>query len=162
MQPDLRIPSAAVILDFCLFFQWFSIKYHMYGNRRQSGKNQSKQNLRFLCWESSHCCAVEMNPINSHKDVDSIPGLGPWVVVWVTRRWGSDCMLLRLWRRLAGLAPNGPLTWELPYASGVALKRKKENYVEKWITTGTLPQKPLAWFIPIYLKSLNRSLPISI
>ena len=27
----------------------------------------------------------------------------------------------------AGAAPSGPLAWELPYAVGVALKRKKLN-----------------------------------
>jgi len=32
-----------------------------------------------------------------------------------------------LWHRPAVAAPIGPLAWELPYAAGVALKRKKEK-----------------------------------
>ena len=38
---------------------------------------------------------------------------------------GSDPKLLWLWLRLAAAAPIGSLAWELPYAAGVALKRKK-------------------------------------
>ena len=30
-----------------------------------------------------------------------------------------------LWHRPAAVAPIGPLTWELPYAAGVAVKREK-------------------------------------
>ena len=40
----------------------------------------------------------------------------------VGRRHGLDPLLLRLWCRLATIAPMRPLTWELPYA---ALKRQK-------------------------------------
>ena len=36
--------------------------------------------------------------------------------------------LLWLWRKLAAAAPIRPLAWELPYAMGVALERKKEIY----------------------------------
>ena len=35
--------------------------------------------------------------------------------------------LLWMWCRPAATAPIGPFTWELPYAAGVALKRKKIN-----------------------------------
>jgi len=41
----------------------------------------------------------------------------------VGRRRGSDPTLLWLWCRLEAAAPIQPLTWELPYATGVALKR---------------------------------------
>ena len=34
---------------------------------------------------------------------------------------------LWLWCRLAGVAPLQPLAWELPYAAGVALKKKKKQ-----------------------------------
>ena len=34
--------------------------------------------------------------------------------------------MLWLWSRLAAAAPTRPLAWELPYAGGVALKRKKK------------------------------------
>ena len=38
-------------------------------------------------------------------------------------RRGLDLALLWLWRRPVATAPIGPLAWEPPYASGVALKR---------------------------------------
>ena len=34
---------------------------------------------------------------------------------------------LWLWRRPVAIAPIGPLAWELPYAAGAALKRKKNK-----------------------------------
>ena len=43
------------------------------------------------------------------------------------RRRGSGPALLWLWYRPAAAAPFGSLTWEPPYAMGVALKRKKEK-----------------------------------
>jgi len=44
----------------------------------------------------------------------------------VGHRHGSDPTLLWLWYRPAA-ALIQPLAWELPYASGVALKRKKKE-----------------------------------
>ena len=41
------------------------------------------------------------------------------------RRCGSDPALLRLWCRPAAAAPIRLLAWELPYASGAALKGQK-------------------------------------
>ena len=35
-------------------------------------------------------------------------------------------MLLWLWYRPAAAAPIQPLAWELPYAAGAAVKRKKK------------------------------------
>ena len=46
------------------------------------------------------------------------------VVGW---RWDSDPVLLWLGYRSAGVAPFWLLAWELPYATGVALKRKKKK-----------------------------------
>ena len=40
---------------------------------------------------------------------------------------GSDPALLWLWRKLAAVAPIGPLAWEPPNATGVALKKKKKK-----------------------------------
>ena len=40
---------------------------------------------------------------------------------------GLDSELLWLWRRSAGAAPILTLAWELPYASDVALKKKKKK-----------------------------------
>ena len=34
-----------------------------------------------------------------------------------------------LWHRLAAVAPIRPLAWELPYAMGAALKRKKKKRI---------------------------------
>ena len=39
---------------------------------------------------------------------------------------GSDPELLWLWRRTAAVAPIQPLAWELPYATGAALKSKNK------------------------------------
>ena len=41
-------------------------------------------------------------------------------------RCGSDLVPLWLWCSTAAAAPTGPLTWELPYATCVAIKIKKQ------------------------------------
>ena len=41
-------------------------------------------------------------------------------------------LLLWLWQRQASVAPIGPLAWESPYATGVALNSKKEIQTEDW------------------------------
>ena len=38
-------------------------------------------------------------------------------------RCGSEPVSLWLWRRLAAVAPIGPLAWEPPYAADVALEK---------------------------------------
>ena len=42
-------------------------------------------------------------------------------------------MLLWLWYRLAAAATIRPLAWERPYATGVALIRKKEDF-PSWLS----------------------------
>ena len=42
-------------------------------------------------------------------------------------RRGLNLMWLWLWRRPVAVTLIGPLAWELPYAKGVALKRKKKK-----------------------------------
>ena len=42
-------------------------------------------------------------------------------------------MLLWLWRKLVPTALIGPLAWELPDATGVALKRQKKIKINKYI-----------------------------
>ena len=46
---------------------------------------------------------------------------------YVGLRCGSDPVLLWLWCRPAATGPIGPLAWEPPYATGVALKRPKKK-----------------------------------
>ena len=47
----------------------------------------------------------------------------------VGQRHGSDLALLWLWHRAAATAPIGPLAWEPPHATGVALEIQKEKKV---------------------------------
>ena len=52
----------------------------------------------------------------------------------VGRRCGLDSKLLWLWCRPAAVAPIKPLAWEPPYASGAALKKKKEKTEKQKLT----------------------------
>ena len=45
----------------------------------------------------------------------------------VGNRHSLDPVLLWLWCRPAAATPIQPLAWELPYAEGVALKKKKSK-----------------------------------
>ena len=45
----------------------------------------------------------------------------------VSHRWDSDLALLWLWQRVAAAAQIRPLAWELPYAVGSILKKKKKT-----------------------------------
>ena len=46
----------------------------------------------------------------------------------VGHRWGLDLALLWLWCTLAATALIQPLAWELPYVTGVALKKDKNFF----------------------------------
>ena len=65
--------------------------------------------------------------------VQSIPGLTQWLgssiaaSCGIDSKCGLDPALLWLWHRSAAAAPVRPLARELPYASGAALKGKKEE-----------------------------------
>ena len=78
---------------------------------------------------SFHCGTAEMNLTSTHEDVGLIHGLA--VSCGVGHRHGSDPALLWLWHRPAAAAPVQPLAWELPYATGAALKKKKKGLIGK-------------------------------
>ena len=71
------------------------------------------------------------NPTRIHEDVGSLASLSG-LRIWhccelcVGHRFDLDLMLLWLWCRLAAVAPIRPLTWEPPYALGVALEKDKK------------------------------------
>ena len=56
-------------------------------------------------------------------------GLGSGVAVscGVVHRCSSDPALLWLWCRPAAAAPIQPLSWELPYAAHVALRKRERD-----------------------------------
>ena len=78
-----------------------------------------------------------MNSTCIHEDSGLNPGLDQWVGDFsvavscgVGCKCGSDPVLLWLWCRLAAIAPIRPQAWELPYATGAALKSKKKGCLQ--------------------------------
>ena len=74
---------------------------------------------------------METNLTRNLEASGSIPGLTQWVKDAVScsvgHRQGLDLVLLRLWCRLAAVAPIRPIAWEPSYAMGAALKMTKKK-----------------------------------
>ena len=91
------------------------------------------QNLKKR-YRSSHYGSAVMNTTSIHEDMDLIPGLTQWVkdlvllwdVVWVAdEAWILRCCSCGIgWQFVALIQP---LASDLPYAMGVALKKKIQN-----------------------------------
>ena len=72
----------------------------------------------------------------------------------VGRRCGSDPVLLWLWCMPAAAALIRPLAWKLPYATGAALKKKKETKKQDCpgFGKGGRTQKDLVSGVPVVAK----------
>ena len=78
----------------------------------------------------SRCCTAKTNPTSIHEDEGSIPDLTQWVKehcfeLWYRWKMWLGSGLAVLWCMPAAVALIWPLAWELPYAAGTALKKKK-------------------------------------
>ena len=106
-------------------------------------------------------------PQSVFRYLGSIPGLAHWVEdptllqTGIGPRCSSVLALLWLWCRLAAAVLIQPLAWELPDATGVALKRKKKREmkkknhpIEKWTKgkNSNLPKRK-SWIANRRLKS---------
>ena len=89
------------------------------------------------------------------RSLASVSGLrtGVAVVCVVGCRGGSDLALLWLRRRPAATPPTGPLAWEPPYATGVALKfSKKKKKAMSWLAT-YMPNSVISHMIADFIGS---------
>ena len=83
---------------------------------RQLKCPSTDEQMKKMWYRFSLCGSVERNLTSIHEDAGLIPGLV---------QCGSDPALLQLSDRPAAIALILPLAWELPYATGVAIKKFK-------------------------------------
>ena len=74
------------------------------------------------CAGSSHCGSKVTNLTSIPEDAGLIFGFAQWI---------KDLALLWLWHSPAAVALIQPIAWELPHASGVAIKCKKKRKKKK-------------------------------
>ena len=70
---------------------------------------------------------IVKSPTSIYEDAGLIPGLAA-ACCSVGGRCVSDPVLLCLWCRPPAAALIRPLAWELPYAAGAVLKKKKKSF----------------------------------
>ena len=76
---------------------------------------------------SSCCSSVGCKPSWYPHGYSSIPGLAQWAKDPILpQMWLRSCVAVA-WYRPAAAAQIQPLTWEFPYAAGVALKSQKNT-----------------------------------
>ena len=88
----------------------------MFNSSNSEKKKQPPPQKKNLKGSSNRSFCMVMISI---ENMGLIPGLTQWVAV--------DPALLWLWHRLAAAVVIRPLAWELPYAIGAALKKKRKK-----------------------------------
>ena len=101
---------------------------------------------------------METNLTSIHEDVGLIPGFVSGSGIWCCRElrcrsqtWLRSHVGVAV-HKAAAVAPIGPLSWELPYASGVALKSKKKKKKDAVPVLGTGPEMSNFHFLQHFLK----------
>ena len=94
----------------------------------------SSRSMKIMFEENPGVPVVEQwltNPTRNHEVAVLSLALLSGLRIWCCRElWcRSDPALLWLWCRPAAVALIRPLAWELPHASGVALKRPKKKKI---------------------------------